>query len=478
MRSPSRLALSSLLITAAGASLLPAQQRERTAPIDPAVLAVRVDSVVQTDVLAQGMPSVSVAIMRGRDLVLARSWGLADAVTQRKAEPSTPYQIGSVSKTFTAALILKLADRGTLSISDPIARHFTGLRPEWRAITIEQLLNHTSGLTADFRRIDKSTEPRSRDSLWAMAMGDTLANVPGTTFTYSNTGYMMLGALIERLHGKSYADVLRDEIAKPLGLNSLHFCGADDRSVARGHTRSPKGQATHIAPIHPSQLLGNGGICATASDLAKWNRALHGGRVVSAASYAAMTTPRGAPAAARNYGLGLYVRPAAWGTMTMLHEGTTMGYAAANAWYPAESLSVVVLYNGVPRLPKDVDGIISQIALGFTPKTTAAPAPQPVPVAAATGPRAPANASKFVGEYELFPGARIVVTLDDGVLFATPPAATGGARQVLAHRSGTTYGLGGSDAQTTFTFVLDTADAVTAVRLPMGGTDRTLKKVK
>jgi hypothetical protein len=83
-----------------------------------------------------------------------------------------------------------------------------------------------------------------------------------------------------------------------------------------------------------------------------------------------------------------------------------------------------------------------------------------------------------VGEYEVFPGARIVVTLDDGVLFATPPAAMGGSGQVLAHKSGTTYGLGKSDAPTTFTFVVDTADAVTAVRLPFGGTERTVRKVK
>ena len=366
MRCPYRLALSSFFVTAAGASPLPAQGRERAVPPDPAILAARVDSVVQTDVLPQGMPSVSVAIMRGGDLVLERAWGLADAATGRKAEPSTQYQLGSVSKTFTAALVLKLADRGKLSIGDPISRHFTGLRPEWRAITVEQLLNHTSGVKFDFRRIDKAAEPRSRDSLWAMAVSDTLANVPGTTFTYSNTGYMVLGALIERLYGKSYADVLREEIAQPLGLSSLHFCEVDEPAAARGHRRSRDGKATPIAPIHPSQLLGNGGICATASDIAKWNRALHGGQVVSAASYAAMTTPRGA-AAARRYGMGLYVRPAAWGTMTMLHEGTTSGYATANAWFPSESLSVVVLYNGVPRLPKDVDGIVSQIALGLTP---------------------------------------------------------------------------------------------------------------
>ena len=131
MRFPARLASSSLLVTAAAASALPAQHRERATPPDSAVLAARVDSVVRADVLAEGMPSVSVAIMRGGDMVLARSWGLADAVAERKAEPSTPYQIGSISKTFTAALVLKLADRGQLSLADPISRHFTGLRPEW-----------------------------------------------------------------------------------------------------------------------------------------------------------------------------------------------------------------------------------------------------------------------------------------------------------------------------------------------------------
>jgi CubicO group peptidase (beta-lactamase class C family) len=450
---------------------------------DPRVLAAQVDSIVQVELLAQGTPSVSVAIMRGDDMVLARAWGLADAVSERKAEPSTPYQLGSVSKTFTAALILKLADRRKLSITDPISRHFAGLRPEWQAITIEQLLNHTSGLKTEFRQEASTTDPVSRDALWAMAARDTLASTPGTTFLYSNTGYMVLGALIERLYGKPYADVLRDEIAKPLGLQSLHFCGLDDPRVARGHTRVPDGKATHLAPFHPSILLGNGGVCATPSDIVKFNRALHGGRVLSSASYAAMTTPRGA-AVGNNYGLGLSVRSTRSGATVMLHEGTTRGYAATNAWYPAESLSAVVVYNGSPRVAKDVAGIVSTLARGLTPQAAAVPAPQAppqaqsVPVTKEPAPLAPADAGRFAGEYEMVLGANITVSLNNGVLWAKPPAAMGGSGQALVHKSGTSYGFGRVDAPTTFTFVLDDAGVVTAARLPMNGTERTLPKVR
>jgi len=338
-------------------------------------LEAAIDSVVKTDVLAQGMPSVSVVIMRGGETLLERAWGLADLASGRRAEPSTVYQIASISKQFTAVLILKLVERGKLSLADSLGRHLTGLNPEWQSITVEQLLNHTSGLKADFRNFARRSEMRSRDSLLAMAIRDTLATRPGTTFIYSNTGYMILGVLIEKYYGKSYADALRDEIARPLGLTALKYCDAEKPAgMAESYQRSPQGTATPMASIHPSQLLGNGGICSTASDLAKWNRALHGGRVLAPASYAAMTTPRGAAAIAGKYGLGLYVRPAPWGSMAMVHEGTTAGYASANAWYPAESLSVTVLYNGVPRLPRDVDGIITEIAFGRTPAPSA-PAP-------------------------------------------------------------------------------------------------------
>jgi hypothetical protein len=191
-----------------------------------------------------------------------------------------------------------------------------------------------------------------------------------------------------------------------------------------------------------------------------------------------MTMPRGV-AVGNNYGLGLSVRTLQSGTRVMLHEGTTRGYAATNAWYPAESLSAVVVYNGSPRVPNDVAGIISSLARGITPRVAPAAAPQPQAVAAAKepAPLAPADAARFVGEYEFVPGANFTVTLDNGVLFAKPPAAVRGSVNPLVHKSGTAYGLGRIDAPTTFTFVLDAAGTVTAVRVS-GGIEQTLKKVK
>jgi CubicO group peptidase (beta-lactamase class C family) len=467
-------------LAAVTASAAPAQVTNGTIRPTAATLAAKIDSLVQVDVLAQGMPSVSVVVTRGNETLVERAWGFADVSSGRKAEPSTIYQVASLSKQFTAALVLELVDRGRLSLSDTLGRFFNGLKPELTALTVEQILNHTSGLEGDFRSVEHATTPTTTDSLLALAARGALAAKPGTKFSYSNTGYMFAGAIIEKLYGKSYAEALRDEIARPLGLKTLAFCTTDKSGGAESYVRSAQAKPRPVQSFHPSQMLGNGGICTTASDLAKWNRALHGGRVLSDASYRAMTTPRGA-AIAGNYGLGLYVRPESWGKKVILHEGTTAGYAAANRWYPADSISVVVLYNGVPRVPVDVDGVISQLAHGLTPAPTRVaqtPPPQPVVTIENTpSAAAPAGAAKFVGEYEIAPGAVFTVTLENGILFNTPPARLGSPKQYLVHKSGTTFGQGGNES-VTVTFVVDANGEVTGFVARSGGTERTLRKVK
>ena len=155
-----------------------------------AVLTALVESVVRTNILAQGAPSASVVVTRSNETLVQRAWGLADVASGRAADPSTIYRLGSLGKQFTAVLLLKLVDQGRLSLSDSISQYLTGLRPEWTAITIGQLLNHTSGLPRDFRDPDPRTQNRSGAALVAMAARDTMVAQPGTTFLYSNTGYM------------------------------------------------------------------------------------------------------------------------------------------------------------------------------------------------------------------------------------------------------------------------------------------------
>lgn len=446
-----------------------AQRPAATVPPDVATLEARVDSVVHADILAHGFPSVSIVIARGGETLLERAWGVADRATGRKATPATTYRIGSVAKQFTAAMVMQLVDRGRVAIADSIARHVAGLPPEWNAITIEQLLSHTAGLAPDFREMPRMAQPLPSDSLLAMAVRSGLRSTPGTSYGYSNTGYLLLAVLLERLHDKPYARILEDEIARPLGLASLRFCDSPaGAQAATGHTRTSAGP---IAPTeqHPSQGIGYDAICSTAGDLARWNQALHSGRVVSRASYAAMTTTRGA--AEGKYGFGLVPQRAPWGSPAIVHGGESAGLSGHNGWFPAESLSVTLLYNALPRPRVDMAEFIGTIALGGTPRPVP---PMPVvtlPEAATPGEGRP----KFVGAYELRLGAVFIVSFEDGSLQMAPP---NGDPQPLFLQSGSTYAVGSPSSKTLVTFQADANGAVTGFVARDGGADRTLIKVK
>ena len=442
-----------------------------------ASLAALADSIVTTHLIAQGVPSASVVITRGGETLVRRAWGVADVASGRAADPNTVYALGSVSKQFTAALLLKQVERGNLSLGDPIARHLTGLRPEWRTITIEQLLNHTSGLQRSYVDPTRVAEDLPRDSLVAQAARDTIASRPGTAFLYSNTGYMLLGILVEKLYGKSYGDALRDEIARPLGLAALRTCGDDEMTGgAAGYNRAFDGTRSTPVRIHPSQDLGAGGVCSTAGDLAAWNRALHGGRVLSPAMYAAMTTPRGA-AIPESYGFGLSVGAAPWGGPAITHGGQSVsGFVSENAWYPADSLSVTILYNVFPRVAGVGNHGLAALALGHTPPATPAPAPAPAVAATpATGIIGEEAQRQFVGRDGLGSGAYFTVTFEDGRFYVTPPR---GERQPLVHESGATYTLGGDGPATRVTFLADAEGRVVGfLAQPDGAPERRLRKV-
>ena len=447
-----------------------AQLPTGTMPPTAEVLAARIDSVVKTDILPRGFPSVSIAVSRGGQMVLERAWGVTNITTGKKAEPTTTYNIGSMAKQFTAALVLKLVERGKLSLTDSVGRYLKGVRPEWNAITIDQLLNHTSGLPRDFATGRPETDNVPGDSLLAAAARDTLVSKPGTVFAYSNTGYMLLGVLLEKMHGKPYGVVLHNEIARPLGLTSLGWCENVARDhAATGYLRLSNGKANPRGEVHASQDIGPSAICSTAGDIARWNAALHGGRVLSAASYAAMTTPRGA--ATGKYGFGLVPRTSQWGSRAINHDGEDNGFSSHNGWFPAESLSVTLLYNALPRLEVNMADFVALLALGGKPRPIA---PMPViqlPVAATQGEGRP----KFVGAYEIGAGRMFIVTFEEGTLYVTPP---GGKPQQLFLQSGTTYKMGSGETAPIVTFKVDADGVVTGLTARQNGVDRELKKVK
>jgi D-alanyl-D-alanine carboxypeptidase len=348
-RAPGRPRQLCVAMMAALFTALPLSSGAAQSPQQPTkdVVVARVDSMAQAYMAEKGPASMSVAISRGSETLVERAWGVADITTNRPATAASVYKIGSVSKQFTAVLLLKQVERGKLALTDSIGRYLTaGLRPEWRPLTIEQLLNHTAGLPNDLKREGRPEEEVSPDTMIAWAARDTMSFAPGTRFAYSNVGYLLLGALVQKLYGKPYGAALDEEIARPLGLATLGWCTrpGKDTQVTMGHQYLGPGKLQVSDYAHPSKSLGGGALCSSAGDLAAWNRALHGGRVLSPASYTAMTTPRGA---SKGYGFGLQFTTTAWGARGMYHLGGIIGFSAQNAWFPAESLSVTVLYNSI-----------------------------------------------------------------------------------------------------------------------------------
>jgi D-alanyl-D-alanine carboxypeptidase len=311
------------------------------------VIATRVDAMARARMSEKRPASISIAISRRNEVLFQRAYGIADLATNRPATANSLYRLGGASVQFTATLVLKQVERGKLDLNDSIGHHLkTGLRPEWRSLTIEQLLNHTSGLPGSFTWDTPPEEPASTSTLIEWAARDTMRFAAGSRFGYSRVGYLLLAALVEKLYGKPYDTILREEIAGPLGLSSLGWCAEGHDSVeATGYQDVSPNNRRPVPRVHPSKTLGEGGICATAGDLAAWNRALHGKRVLSPTSYAAITTSiKSADRPAVAECCFQVTNDPPFGALFLTLDGGE-GFATESAWFPAESLNVTVLYN-------------------------------------------------------------------------------------------------------------------------------------
>ena len=308
-----------------------------------------VDSVATSELRTLDATSLTIAVARGADIMVMKSYGIADVEHDVPATPETVYRIGSVSKQFTAATIMRLVEQHRISLDDDVTRYVPQLRTHGAHITIRQLLNHTSGLQ-DFTSVPEFARGERLDLGDAEVLDlfqDKPANFPsGTNFVYNNSAYYLLAMVIEQVTGQPHATYLRDSVLVPAGLHSTEAC-----SHTRIVPRRAKGYVTvnNVRQNEPfislAQPKGGGDICSTAGDLVAWTRALTGGRVVSAASYAAMTTP-GTLADGRplGYGLGLFVSDLG-GHPEIFHGGDIVGFNAFVARYPDDDVTVVILGN-------------------------------------------------------------------------------------------------------------------------------------
>lgn len=305
-------------------------------------VAARVDSMVAGYLKRTYVPGVSVAVIRGgRDTLVFRGYGVANLEHGVPATAETVYPITSITKQFTAAAVMQLAEQKRLALDDSVGRFLPDLPPAWRRVRIRQLLNHTSGVPDHPVLLREELAP---DSVVARAAHDPFEFAPGTGWRYSNVGYLVLGLIVERASGEPYARYLQARIFQPLGLNATRYCNPERVTPHRAAGYVQRDTGVVNAPYTgAAALFGAGALCSTVGDLAAWNRALAQGRVVSPASWARMTTPEGA-ARANGYGYGLSVTPFE-GHRLVGHGGELAGFHTSNAYLPDDSLSVTVLTN-------------------------------------------------------------------------------------------------------------------------------------
>lgn len=356
-----------LVILSLSPAVLPSQTLSKEP--DSATLRSRLDSIVQASLTDLPLASASVAILRGDDTLLWTARGYADLENRVPASASTVYRIGSITKQFTAAAILQQVERGTIRLDDDIAKYVPEYSSRGKRVTIRQLLNHTSGI----KDISDLGDAFSRTLRVDVPQKDVLALLrdqpfnfePGSNWSYNNTGYYLLGVILERVTGTPYADYIRENLARPAGLVATISC--DSRSLiphrARGY--DAVGLDFLNATYMSMNLLSAVGLCSTAGDLVTWARALQSGRVISRESYSLMTTPQGAATrASPPYGFGLAVIKYR-GRRYLSHVGLVAGFGAVVST-SSDSLVIAVVTNTTGFSASTLGGQLAAVIRGET----------------------------------------------------------------------------------------------------------------
>lgn len=314
-------------------------------------------------------PGAAVLVTHQGKVVLRKGYGLADPELGVPVRPDMVFEIGSVTKQFTAAGILMLAERGLLSVEDDITKHLPDYPTHGHKITIEHLLNHTSGIPS-YTNLDEDWLPKVREDLKVQQLIDIFKDkplefAPGEKWAYNNSAYVLLGAVIEKLTGKTYEDFVEQEILAPAGMTASRYGSNAEVVPGRmdGYVRDGKGyrRAPYLSWTHPYSA---GALLSTVDDLARWADALSTGKLLKTASLERMATPaRLASGAPTHYAYGLGVSDYA-GRRIIEHGGNTFGFAADILRMPEERLLIVILSNNNSKNPEPLAFRIAAKALG------------------------------------------------------------------------------------------------------------------
>ena len=327
-------------------------------------LTARLDDAIKTVAANQTKFMGSVLVARDGKVILSKGYGFANLEWDVPNSPSTKFRLGSISKQFTAACILLLEERGKLSVNDPVKKHLPDAPAAWDQVTIHHVLSHTAGIPSftsfpEYRT--RKMHPATLEQSYLTYRDKPLEFAPGEKWSYSNSGYLLLSYLVEKISGSKYEEFLRENVLKPAGMNDS---GYDLNALiikhrAAGYT--PFGtlirNADYIDMTIPS---GAGALYSTTEDLLRWEQALFGGRVISEASLKKMTTP-----VRNDYAYGLIVKNLD-GHRVIAHGGGIEGFNTSLSYFPDDRLVLVVLANVNGKAPEEIGSAVRKLALGVT----------------------------------------------------------------------------------------------------------------
>ena len=390
-----------------------AQGTRSNARRDTTVRAQRaaIDSIARQMIAARKAPGMAVVVLRGNDTVVARGYGVADLASTRTVDASSIFRVGSITKQFTAAMVLQLVGAGKVRLDDSLHRFLAELAGPARNATIQQLLTHTSGIPnytelGWFRQRGRRAIPRAE--MIRLLDTEPLRFAHGTQWAYDNSGYYLLGAVIERVTGESFASHLRRAIVTPLALRHTGYCDASDGVAATVTGYDLEGGAFDaVAPVDMANPFAAGALCSSAGDLARWMTALLAGRVVPDSLLRRMLTPVQVDGRRAPYGYGMELTELG-GQRRIGHGGSLPGFDGYVAHYPDEKLTVVVLTNGSSANAEAIEKTLARRLLGI-----AEPAFVEVPLTASA-------LASYVGSYRAGPG-RVIVSLRGRLLHVAGP---------------------------------------------------------
>lgn len=402
----------------------------------------------------------SVLVARDGEILLDRGYGFANREWRVPNAGDTKFRLASVSKQFTAVAVMILHERGLVDLDAPIKTWLPDVPASWDRVTVRRLLNHTSGVP-DFTRFDDyealKTTATTPDALIARFRDRPLDFRPGETFAYSNSGYVLLTAVIEKSSGQSYAAFVAETLFDPLGMTDS---GYDSHAVvlprrASGYVPTADGVA-NADYVDMSVPQGAGGLYSTTRDLLKWEQGLFGGQLLRPSSLIDLTTPDH-----NDNAFGLFVKKDG-GDTVISHSGGIDGFNTYLAYDPAQRMTVVVLGNLNGAAPEKLGGELMTLARGGS--VTLQGERQAVALTLEA-------LRTYEGVYELAPNFALTLSVVDGKLMAQ---ATGQRPLELAAEATDAFFLSAMDAQINIT--RDEAGAIDGLVLHQGGREVPAKK--